>query len=131
MTTLLSTTEKRTTTVPNFAYAMLNSYKLDASYESSMTDSNGKLLPIYTIQFQDFIEIQSLVEQVNGTYLHPDFCFMEISNLLTKDALYEHLSDQKHSNNVLFKETVTPASCILYIPKSGLYVLQTEYFSTH
>lgn len=129
MTTMLSTSEKRTTTVPNFAYAMLNSYKLDASCESSLVDSAGTLLPIYTVQFNDFIEIQSLIEQVNGTYEHPNFCFIEISGLLSKEELFVAVCESHHSLNVLFKNTVDRVPSIFYIPEKELYILVTEYFS--
>lgn len=129
MTTLLSTTEKCDTTVPNFAYAMINSFRMNTSYDSSFVDYTGMLIGIHSVRFTDYIEIQSLIKQVNDTYEHPNFCFMEMSGLLSKEELLDTLFESHNSLNVLFENTVNRVPSIFYIPEKDLYILVTEYFS--
>lgn len=129
MSVTLSTSEKCITTVPNFAYAMLKSFKMDTSYDSSLVDHTGKLINIHSVLFKDYVEIQNLIVQINDSYDHPNFCFMEMSGLLSKEELLDLLFESHHSLNVLFETSVNRVPSIFYIPERDVYVLVTEYFS--
>lgn len=127
-TTLLPTSETFTTYVPNFAYSMIKSFKVDTFHDSSFSTLENEMIAIHPIQFQEYVALEPYIDQVNNSYKHPDFCFMESTNLLSKEELVETLSEKNRLFDGIFENALQRNSYVFHIDSHDLYVLVSEYY---